>query len=296
MKLTKFSKNIYSQFGEDGIIEKIFKIIAPSSKTCIEFGAWDGYHYSNTANLWANNGWTGILIEGDGKRYKKLKQNIKGHKCVAICKYVGLEKGNTLEDILRHHGITNIIDLLSIDIDGDDYHIFSSLKYLRPKVIICEYNPTIPYWLDLYSMPRLRLGSSVASLVRISRKKGYGLVALTDTNCIFVEKKYLSKFKRFNTSIDDLAKKDYLNVIVTSYRGNHFVCGKFPFGIAGKSISGVKGNAEVLNAIKNNKLFVLKSPWLDSFVKIINKFISNFLCIRKNKTLLIRKFFLIIQS
>jgi len=270
MKLTEFSKNIYSQFGEDGIIEKIFKIIGPSSKICIEFGAWDGYHYSNTANLWANNGWTGILIEGDENRYEKLKQNIEGHKSLAICKYVGLKKGNTLEDILKQNEITDIIDLLSIDIDGDDYHILSSLKYLRPRVIICEYNPTIPYWLDIYSMPGLQLGSSVASLVRICGEKGYGLVALTDTNCVFVEKKHLPKFKKFNTSINDLAKRNYLNVIITSYNGNYFVYGKFPFGIAGKSIFGVKANAEIMRAIKNNSIFTLKLPWLGSIVKNIN--------------------------
>jgi hypothetical protein len=281
MKLTEFRKNIYSQFGEDGVIEKIFEIIAPSSKVCIEFGAWDGYHYSNTANLWANNGWTGILIEGDEKRYEKLKQNIEGHKCLAICKYVGLEEGNTLEDILKKHKITDIIDLLSIDIDGDDYHILSTLEYLRPSVIICEYNPTIPYWLDIYSMPGLQLGSSVASLVRISREKGYGLVALTDTNCVFVEKNHLPKFKEFNTRIDDLAKKEYLNVIITSYKGNHFVYGQFPFGIAGKSIYGVIANAEVMRAIKNNSIFILKLPWVGSIVRIFNKIWWT--CLRKKR-------------
>jgi len=116
----------------------------------------------------------------------------------------------------------------------------------------------------------LQLGSSVASLVRICGEKAYGLVALTDTNCVFVEKKHLPKFKKFNTSINDLAKRNYLNVIITSYNGNYFVYGKFPFGIAGKSIFGVKANAEIMRAIKNNSIFTLKLPWLGSIVKNIN--------------------------
>ena len=252
MKLVSCYKNIYSQFGEDGIIEKIFEIIGPKSKLCIEFGAWDGYHFSNTANLWANKGWTGILIEGDKDKAAQLTKNIYGYKCLALCRYVGLTQGNTLEDILKKHDITESIDLLSIDIDGDEYHILSTLKNIRPRIIICEYNPTIPYWLDIYSPPGTQIGSSISALMRIGREKGYRLIAVTDTNCFFVLEEEYSKFKIFNTNIDDISNSKHLNYIITSYSGSYFIYGQFPFGITTKNISEVKADKEIMNNLSNN--------------------------------------------
>ena len=65
--LAQHGQNVFSQFGEDGIIARIFEIIGLQSKACIEFGAWDGFHMSNTANLWTK-GWKGVLIEGHAGR------------------------------------------------------------------------------------------------------------------------------------------------------------------------------------------------------------------------------------
>ena len=116
-KLTEYKYNKYSQWGEDGIIEKIFSIVGTSEKTCIEFGAWDGFHFSNTANLWTQS-WKGILIEGKRKRYKELRKNTQGYNCICINQYVEKEGKNKLENILRRNRIDHEIDLLSIDIDG----------------------------------------------------------------------------------------------------------------------------------------------------------------------------------
>ena len=70
-RLSEHASNTYSQFGEDGIIEKIFQIIGVNSKVCIEFGAWDGFYLSNTANLWTN-GWKGILIEAEQRKIRPV--------------------------------------------------------------------------------------------------------------------------------------------------------------------------------------------------------------------------------
>src|SRR5438876_8052161 len=98
-KISDFAFNQYSQFGEDGIIQKIFEIIQPQSKVCIEFGAWDGFHLANTAKLWAHEGWKGILIEGDPTKCQLLVRNTQQYNCVSICAYVGNEPHNTLEKI-----------------------------------------------------------------------------------------------------------------------------------------------------------------------------------------------------
>ncbi len=272
MKLSTFSKNIYSQFGEDGIIEKIFEIIEPRSKVCLEFGAWDGYRYSNTANLWANKGWTGILIEGQKDRVQELKKNINGYNCVAICRYVGLTEGNTLEDILKEYDVKEDIDLLSIDIDGDEYHILSTLKHLRPRVILCEYNPTIPYWLDIYSSPGNRVGASVSALIRIGGSLGYKLISLTETNCIFVIEQEYKKFENFNTQVNEISSCKYLNSIITSYSGEYFVHGELPYGITFRKIKGLKTDQVTADNIRRNRLFIIKPPFVRSTIISLLKF------------------------
>jgi hypothetical protein len=264
MKLSLFAKNVYSQFGEDGIIEKIFDIIGSKSKVCVEFGAWDGYCLSNTANLWTK-GWTGILIEGDAERAHKLSKNVELYGCIAICRYVGNTKGNTLEDILKDNNINNNVDLLSIDIDGDDYYILASLNFLRPRVIICEYNHSIPYWMDIYQKPGEYFGSSVGALTRIAKEKGYELIAVTDTNCFFVQGLEYSKFSAYNTNINDIATNKYLNFVITSYSGQYLVYGEFPFGLREKySVTSVYNH---LNYTFNKHIKVFSTEHLESTFK-----------------------------
>ena len=75
MKLIEYRKNIHSQNGEDGVIDEIFKRINLASlsheKWCVEFGAWDGKHYSNTFHL-VEQGWNAVYIEGDIEKYSDL--------------------------------------------------------------------------------------------------------------------------------------------------------------------------------------------------------------------------------
>ena len=82
-KLSDFGHNVHSQFGEDGIIEKVFQILGTTSKRCIEFGAWDGFHLSNTANLWTK-GWAGVLIEANSAKYRELVKNVQPYNCRCI--------------------------------------------------------------------------------------------------------------------------------------------------------------------------------------------------------------------
>jgi hypothetical protein len=70
----KYVKNYLTQFGDDGIIEQIIKElnVETEDKICVEFGAWDGVYLSNVYNLWKNNGFKSILIEGDNSKYNEL--------------------------------------------------------------------------------------------------------------------------------------------------------------------------------------------------------------------------------
>jgi len=223
-QLVDYSHNVYSQFGEDGVIEKVLSIIGTKSKIAVEFGAWDGLHLSNIANLWKrDSSWKAVLIEGDIERFKELVTNTKGYNCVPIQAWVGIGPDDCLEAILKKHGICEVPDILSIDIDGNDYHIFESLKKLRPRLIICEYNPTIPVTYDVYApySSDNNFGQSVGALNRIAEKKGYKLIALTLTNAFYVLKEDFDKFAEHETQLELIDVNDGHMVLVTTYDGKY---------------------------------------------------------------------------
>lgn len=239
-KLSDFRFDQYSQFGEDGIIERVFEHIGVGSKVCIEFGAWDGFHLSNTANLWTR-GWKGILIEGHPARFRALQRNVRDYDCIAIRAYVGIGENDSLEAILEEHRLSQEIDLLSIDVDGNDYHILQSLTRLRPRLLLCEYNPTIPATTDLYQEYGGNLGCSAAALVRVASEKGYRLVALTDTNCFFVPEEHFAHFAEYETRLERLRVDTYLTYFISSYAGEYVLTSQPPYGVSLPYRGGLRG-------------------------------------------------------
>ncbi len=195
--LASYGRNVFSQKGEDGILEKVFEIIGAENKWCVEFGAWDGKHLSNTYNLMLNKGWSGVFIESDPKRTQDLVKTYKDNK-KAIClnAFVAFEGSNTLDNILAKTSIPKSFDLLSIDIDGNDYHIWDSVQKYAPRVIIIEINPTIPPDIEFVQKKDMNVtqGSSLFSQFKLGKKKGYELVATTELNAIFVKREYFSLF------------------------------------------------------------------------------------------------------
>src|SRR5438132_14120482 len=70
--LQEYAKSVHSQYGEDGIIEKILETIGQQDRWCVEFGAWDGKHLSNTFNLIEHHGYSAVLIEGCSRKFQNL--------------------------------------------------------------------------------------------------------------------------------------------------------------------------------------------------------------------------------
>jgi len=193
--LGSFKKNIYSQFGEDGVIEEILKRISSSASTngwCVEFGAWDGIHLSNTCNLIRNKNYKAVLIEGDKDKHEQLKTNIPQDDVWKFCRFVTFEGEDTLDGILSTTPIPEDFDFLSIDIDGCDYYIFDSLTQYRPKIICIEFNPTIPNEVEFVQPKdfRTKQGASAKSIIKLGNKKNYSLVAVTECNVFMVRKDY----------------------------------------------------------------------------------------------------------
>lgn len=230
-KLIDFAYNVYSQFGEDGIIEKIFEIIGAESKIAVEFGASNGLSLSNTANLFINQGWKSVLIECRDDLYSQMVANVAAYNCVPIKRMVHYQGADSIESILKEKEITDSIDLMSIDIDGNDYYIFAHLT-IRPRVVIIEHNPTIPATLDIYQPYGSDcLGCSIGALVRLASQKGYNLVAITDTNSFFVRDEEFYKFDQYETDLLKIRDRvdKYLRYIITNYGGEYKIIGQKVF-------------------------------------------------------------------
>ena len=189
--LQKYKSNIFSQSGEDGVIQEILMRIGSMielDKWCVEFGAWDGVYLSNTCNLIRNHGYSAVLIEGDVRKAKQLRLNFPQENVYCVRRFINFEGSNTLERVLSSTPLPKDFDFLSIDIDGSDYFIFEGLVDYRPKIVCIEFNPYIPNTVD-FVQPKnflVKQGSSARAINRLAMKKGYVLVATTDGNLIFV--------------------------------------------------------------------------------------------------------------
>lgn len=203
----RYSKNVNSQHGEDGILGAIFDQIGTTSKFAVEFGGWDGIYLSNIRNLITARGFDGLFIEGDEERARDLVKNYEKYpnvRCVAA--YVGFRGENTLDNILKANNVPEQIDLISIDIDGYDYHVWDALQNYRPRVVIIEYNPTIQNDMIVIN-PRNEssfCGSSAAALVELGRLKEYSLAATTESNLIFVVDEEYDKLQIWDNSLSVL--------------------------------------------------------------------------------------------
>ncbi len=207
-RLHSYKKNVFSQFGEDGIIEEIFNVLpAQDSYHCVEFGAWDGIFLSNTHHLIKNKGWNGVLIEANEKKFEELKINCSVlEKAILIHRKVDFEGENRLDEILAQTNVPLDFDLLSIDIDGNDYHIWDSLSVYSPKLVVIEFNFSIPSDIEYIQAKDFGVnhGNSLLALVNLGKEKGYELVATTDCNGFFVKKEYFALFEIANNTIQEI--------------------------------------------------------------------------------------------
>lgn len=240
--LLNHSNNVVSQYGEDGILSKIFEIIPDLNRWCVEFGAWDGKFLSNTWNLIENKGWSAVMIEANPKRYKELLKTYKdNNNVIPIKRWVDFEGKNTLDNIFGETKLPLDFDLLSIDIDGNDYHIWDSLKQFKPKVVVIEYNSTVPNDIEFIQERNMNINQSTSLLAiqNLGKQKGYELVAVTTSNAIFVKKSYFSLFNISDNSLDAINPQENIPRVFQLYDGTIMLTNDFKlhwqYGIPVKS-------------------------------------------------------------
>ena len=188
--LSTFARNKHSQAGEDGILEEIFVRLGVTQGIFCEFGAWDGQHLSNCFGFY-EKGWGGWYIEGRADRFRDLQRNITEARIENICSYVQPDGQDSLDSILTRsrlfaEGVTEI-DLLSIDIDSDDLALWRGIKAFRPKVVIIEFNPTIPSDVYFENTRGKNQGNSPLSIYEYAKTIDYRLVSVVGVNLIFLD-------------------------------------------------------------------------------------------------------------
>ena len=191
--LNKFKKNYFSQNGEDGVIEEICRRLQITDGWFCEFGAWDGKYLSNTYALF-QKGWKGVFIEGDTEKYRELKSNFERGSGKDVClleAYVASSGDNSLDNLLKRTPIPKEFELLSIDIDGQDYHVWKGLKSYQPKIVIIEINSSYPPYKEKIPDSESE-GASFFSTILLGYGKGYVPVCHTG-NLFFIRKDIMSK-------------------------------------------------------------------------------------------------------
>ena len=205
--LHDYEFKVYSQWGEDGIIQFLINSISIANKVFVEFGVQD-YKESNTRFLLQHDNWSGLVMDSSGADISTIKgdQIYWRNNLRAVCAFIERENINSL---ISENGISADIGLLSIDIDGNDYWIWEAINSISPRIVICEYDSILgchravvtPYRKDFdraaahYSF--LYGGASISALDHLARKKGYSLVGSNSAgnNAFFVRNDVLGSLQ-----------------------------------------------------------------------------------------------------
>jgi hypothetical protein len=203
-RLTRHHSSVYTQNGEDGIIQEIFKRIGTRSKFFVEFGV---HGIKNNSTYLLTKAWKGAWIGGNNIASRNAQKNFSQLLANDTLRFKNawINKDN-IEDLFDSLQVPKQFDLLSIDLDGNDYWIWQAITKYKPRVVIIEYNATFPAdseWIMEYNDKHIwkgnsYFGASLKSLTKLGEDKGYKLVGCDFNGCnaFFIdEKENLSLFE-----------------------------------------------------------------------------------------------------
>jgi hypothetical protein len=198
---------VFSQWGEDGILQFLIRNVPIERKIFVEFGV-ENYVESNTRFLLTNNQWSGLVMDGSEENIAYIRRdpiywasNLKAH-------HAFITRDN-INDLLRTNGISGDIGLLSVDIDGNDYWVWEAIDVVSPRIVACEYSSqfgptaeiTTPYdpafVRSTAHYSKIFYGASISALTALAARKGYSLVASNSVgnNIFFVRNDLLGNLK-----------------------------------------------------------------------------------------------------
>ena len=246
---------IFSQFGDDGIIQFLIKKLNISVEKFVEFGVED-YRESNTRFLLMHNDWQGLVIDGSKSQVELIKNDPMywRHDLTAVHSFINAENIN---QILLDNNFKGKVGILSIDIDGNDYWVWQAITVVDADIVIVEYNGifgseraiTVPYKPDFDRVSAhysgLYFGASLQALCELGSKKGYAFIGSNraGNNAYFLKKEIVggldivspeagfvkSKFREARNSSGELTffneearKKEIANLPVINVINNSY--------------------------------------------------------------------------
>ena len=198
--LEGYGFKVYSQYDEDGILQEIFRRVGTTDRRFVEFGVENGLECNSHYLLL--QGWQGLWIEGSEAHYWSIQYRFYHaiHSGMLQVANRMVTKDN-INRIIAEHGIQGEIDLLSVDIDTNDYYVLKAIDVIRPRVVVAEYNAKFPppvEWTRIYDESHGwdgsdDMGVSLSLLDRMMNEKGYALVGtnLSGVNAFFVRQDLL---------------------------------------------------------------------------------------------------------
>ena len=198
---------VFSQWGEDGIIEWLISALPPLPEIFIEFGVED-YTEANTRYLLQNRDWRGLVIDGSRENMLRLVSGRSHwmHDLTAVARFITRDN---IDAIITGSGFDGEIGILSIDIDGNDYWVWEAIQSVNPVIVICEYNSvfgdihpvSIPHTPDFERLAGHHsgqyFGASIKALMHLAERKGYTFLGTPSTgvNAFFIRNDHFTYLK-----------------------------------------------------------------------------------------------------
>jgi hypothetical protein len=188
--LESFELNVYSQNGEDGILEEIMRRLDIYQGTIVDIGAWDGLWLSNTTlALKKNPKMKALYIESDPEKVKNLQKLAKKiPSIVSVCAFVEPTGENSLDNLVKK-SMLDAVRILNIDVDGMDYQMWAAYSG-SPEIVIVEINSSLP--IDSMQIGNENQTTAFTPMLNLGHKKGYTLVH-HHGNMIFVRNDLVAK-------------------------------------------------------------------------------------------------------
>jgi hypothetical protein len=232
-ELRQMEFKVFSQFGDDGIIQSLIQRLQPLPDTFVEFGV-ENYRESNTRFLLLNNNWRGLVLDADEDSINYIQGDEIYWRHTLTARRAFITRDN-INDLFDEAGFTGEIGLLSIDIDGNDYWVWEKIATVDPVIVIIEYNSvfgphlavTIPYEPKFVRHQSHYSGQfwgvSLQALKLLADQKGYSLVGCNSAgnNAYFVRNDKVADLQvlsvqeafvdaRFRDSRDETGKLTHL--------------------------------------------------------------------------------------
>ena len=227
---------VFSQTGEDGIIDFLTSKLSILNSKFVEIGVGD-YSECNTRYIYEKSFSKGLIVDIEHDFKKKVSKNINVYKGLIEIENIEVSALN-INQILEKHDLNEKLDLFSIDIDGIDYWVIEKLKSRISKIFVAEYNPTFGHNLEI-SVPNNNnfnrfqahysgcyYGASLKAIIKLMHSKGYEFLGTNklNFNAFFVESELSHNFQNIKKNLKSL---DYFTTI--KIRDSKNPKGKFDF-------------------------------------------------------------------